>query len=583
MTGRIPDDTLQSIRERISIVEVISGYVALKKTGRNHLGLCPFHSEKTPSFTVSDERGLFHCFGCGAGGTVFTFLMRAERVDFREAVELLARRAGIALPEQQASGPSTEQRQQLVQLNETAQAYFRQSLRAAAGAAARQYLTQRGLQAATVERYGIGFCPPGNGLVRTLTAKRLALPKAAQLGLIGRRGTGQTYDRLWGRVTFPIRDGSGRLIGFGARTLGNDHPKYLNSPESPLFHKGQVLYGLYEARDTIRHAERVVIVEGYLDAIALVEAGIGNAVASLGTALTPAQLRLARRFAPEVVACFDGDAAGQAAAVRAFPACIEAGVWGLGAFLPEKSDPDSYVRERGAAALQALLDRAVPLADFFIRRHDPGPHATLPQRASAAAKVGAVIGRLRDPFQFDLLAKQAAQQLGVDEAVFRSLQNSAVPAATSDTAAEVPCEESFRSEETTLLEAMGLDSAAASLVMHRDVLDRFSSATLQAAGRAVLAAWEQGANPAMALDRLPDAVARRISATVLGDGALAGSDHLQVARDCIDKIEKRALRLQTREALVHLRHADASGDDARYRTELERQNALLRRKAVDGS
>ncbi len=585
MAGKIPDETLQAIRERVSIVEVVSGYVTLKKAGRNHLGLCPFHTEKTPSFTVSDDRGLFYCFGCGAGGTVFTFLMRADRLEFRDAVEVLARRAGVALPERTEKGPNGEQRQQLLEINEVAQGYFRQALQSPAGAAAREYLDKRGLSGDMIERYGVGFCPSGGtGLARTLSAKRCPTQKASELGLIGRRSDGSVYDRFWARVTFPIRDGSGRILGFGGRTLGHDHPKYLNSPDSALFHKGQVLYGLFEARDAIRAAERVVIVEGYLDALALVQADIGYTVASLGTALTEVQVRLARRFAPELVAFFDGDRAGQDAAVRAFAVCAEAGVWGLGAFLPSGFDPDSYTRERGAAATLSLLQQAVPLADFFIQRLDPGPDARLPQRAAAAERIGQVLARVRDPFQFELLARKAAQQLSVDETIFRNLRAAAAGARVVPTRPSTPegHTEVFRSEETTLLEAMALDRDVAQLVAHRGVLDSFGSPVLAEAGRTLLSAWQTNGGTASVVDQLPGPVAQRVTAGLLGQGALATGDCLQVARDCIDRIEQRAHRSEARADLVKLRQAEASGDTVRYREELERHNELLRGRDVRG-
>ena len=572
MAGLIPDDTLQAIRERVSIVEIVSGYVTLKKAGRNYLGLCPFHGEKTPSFTVSDERGLFHCFGCGAGGTVFTFLMRADHIGFPEAVEALARRAGVALPTRAAAGDS-QHRQELIEINEAAQRYFAESLRASAGTAARQYLAKRGVSSATIERYGLGFCPAaGAGLARALAGRRVPPPKAIELGLIGRRQDGSVYDRFWGRVTFPIRDGSGHIRGFGARTLGTEHPKYLNSPESPLFHKGHVLYGLFEAREAIRSADRVVIVEGYLDALALVEAGIGNAVASLGTALTAAQLRLAKRFAPEVVAFFDGDRAGQAAAVRAFGVCVEAGVWGLGAFLPEGFVPDTYVRQQGATATMTLLRDAIPLADYFIDKLDPGPTASLPQRASAAEKIGQVIAGLRDqnPFQFDLLARKSAQRLGVSESVFRTLRPLGAarePERTSDP--PISTAEPYRKEEATLIEVMVLDRDASRLVEDSRVLDAFSNAVLAEAGRAVLAALTRNADPAAALDRFPAALVQQISAGLLGQGPVAGGDRLQVARDCIARIEQRRTAQEKRRQLSKLRQAEAAGDDTAARQQLE--------------
>jgi len=582
MTGRIPDETLQAIRERVSLVEVVSGYVTLRKAGRNHLGLCPFHSEKTPSFTVNDERGLFHCFGCGAGGTVFTFVMRIDRIDFRDAVELLAHRAGIALPARGDTGPGGEQRQQLIELNRAAQRHFEEALRAPGGTPGRQYLEKRGLRRTTVEQYGIGYCPPTGGtLARALAGKKLPIQKAVELGLVGRRADGSMYDRFWGRVTFPIRDGSGNILGFGGRTLGSDHPKYLNSPESPLFHKGQVLYGLFEARDAIRSAERVVVVEGYLDALALVEAGIGYAVASLGTALTPAQLRLAKRFAPEVVAFFDGDRAGQQAAARAFGACVEAGVWGLGAFLPEGFDPDTYVRAHGADATRAILQRAIPLADFFLQRMSPGADATLPQRARAAEEVGRVITKVHDPIQFNLLAKQAAEHLRVDEAIFRDVRARGVAAGPSRPPAPPHRpDQRFRAEEATLLEVMAWDHDVARLVSRSGVLDAFSDAALADAGRAVLAAWENDNNGTSALDKMPGPIAERISAAVLGEGAVSTDDRLHVAQDCIDAIERRQHRSQVREGVARLRLAEARGDDAAVREQLQRNSALLRRREV---
>lgn len=576
MAGKIPDDTLQAIRERVSIVEVVSGYVGLKKAGRNHIGLCPFHAEKTPSFTVNDERGLFHCFGCGAGGTVFTFLMRADRIDFREAVEVLARRAGVRLPERAEPWQSSEQRQELIQLNEAAQRCFRQALGSVAGAPAREYLQRRGVSAEVIEHYGLGFNPPdGAGLARGLPPKRQQ--QAVDLGLLGRRSDGGLYERFRGRITFPIRDGSGRILGFGGRTLGSDHPKYLNSPESALFHKGQVLYGLYEARRAIQEAERVVMVEGYLDALALVQASIGYTVASLGTALSSAQLRLARRFAPQVIAFFDGDRAGQEAAARAFAVCVEAGVWGLGAFLPDGLDPDDYVRQHGAAATLVLLEKAVPLADFFIGRVDPGPNATLPERARAAEKIGQVICHVRDPFQFNLLAKQTAQRLGVDESLFREQRAAGLtrlPAKALDRAEPA----AFRPEEATLLEAMALDRDVALLVSRRNALDAFSNPALAAAGRTLLVAWERNHSCDAAVDQLPPAIAERVTAGLLGEGPIATGDRLQAARDCIDRIEHRTRRSEAKEMSAALRQAEAAGDDQRYREALARKNDLLRRR-----
>jgi DNA primase len=566
MSGRLSDDILQSVRERVSIVEVISSHVSLRKSGRNYLGLCPFHAEKTPSFTVSEERGLFHCFGCGAGGTVFTFLMRADRVEFREAVELLAKRAGVTLPQSTERGPGSDARQALISIHEAAQEHFVTALHSPRGGPAREYLKSRGLNPETVARYGLGFCPAeGAGLTRSLAAKGVVLARAADLGLVGRRSDGSTYDRFFGRVTFPIRDSAGRIVGFGGRTLGTNHPKYLNSPESALFHKGDVLYGLFEARQAIREAERVVIVEGYLDALALVEAGVGYTVASLGTALGPAQLRLARRFAPEIVAFFDGDRAGQEAAARAFAVCAETDVWGLGAFLPDGFDPDTFIRAHGKTATLSLLQHAVPLADFFIQRADPGPAASVPERARAAAKVAEVLSLVREPAQFSLLARKAAQQLGVDEEIFRARRTikrapmPGTPLQPSPTGRGAP---SLRAEEVMLIETMALDRDVAQQVSERGILEHFENDVLADAGRRLAAAWEEQGGVEGAVDQLPDVIAKRITAGLLGVGALASSDHMQVAEHCITRMEERRSHAEARTVREQIQHAEARGDQS---------------------
>ncbi|HUI24458.1 MAG TPA: DNA primase, partial [Candidatus Kryptonia bacterium] len=416
MAGKIPDEIIQAIRDRVSIVEVVSSYVTLKKAGRNYLGLCPFHTEKTPSFTVNDERGLFHCFGCGVGGTIFTFMMKMERQEFPDAVAGLARRAGIALPDRREDSPAAQHREQLLRVNNFAAAFFRQALLRPDGERARRYLTERGVAPEISERYGLGLAPSsGAALARALANKGAPEALAIELGLLGRANDGRVYDRFRGRLMFPIRHSDGRVVGFGGRVLDGEGPKYLNSPESLLFHKGEGLYGLAEARNAIREVDRVVLVEGYLDALAVVQAGIEHTVATLGTALTIAQLRMLRRFTGNVTAFFDGDAAGQKAAERAFAICAEAGVWADGAFLPGGFDPDSYVRQRGAAATRQLLAQAIPLFDFYLRRIDPGVHAPVPARARAAAEVARVLALVRDPFAQDLLVRQAAERLGVSE------------------------------------------------------------------------------------------------------------------------------------------------------------------------
>ncbi len=583
MASRIPDETLQAIRDRISLVEVVSSYVSLKRAGRNHLGLCPFHDEKTPSFTVSDERGLFHCFGCGAGGTVFNFLMRVERLEFPEAVEQLAKRAGVALPARGADDPAAALRERLYAANAEAETFFRQVLASPDGEGARRYLAGRGLKPEVIERYGLGFAPAtGTALATWLARQQLAGDLAVQAGLLGRQADGRVYERFRGRVMFPIRDRRGRVIAFGGRTLGSDQPKYLNSPESPVFRKGSGLYGLAEARDSIRVADRVVLVEGYLDALLLVQEGVPYTVATLGTALTPAQLRLVRPLGGDqltVFFFFDGDRAGRQAALRAFAVSAEAGVWGRAAFLPEGFDPDSYIRRHGTEATLALLDAAPPLTDFYFDNMVP-PGASLPQRRRAAEDLKRILVRVGDEVQFELLVGQAATRLGVGEEVFRRARSgSGAPSARPAAPASEP---EWPVEERMLVEAMAADREVADWVLRRGTLALLTDQELASAGQQISEAWTDGRPIADLIERLPEVLARRLAAMLLGGGPLAEAvDRMKMAEDCVKRIEERAARARRQAIAAELRRAERRGDES-WRAPLENLNEVRRREGGAG-
>ena len=578
MARRIPDETLQAIRDRISIVEVISAYVNLKRAGRNHVGLCPFHGEKTPSFTVSEERGLYHCFGCGESGTVFTFVMKVERLEFLDAVTQLAKRAGVTLPERDHDDPAARRREQLYAANAAGERFFRDTLSGPAGASARRYLTARGLRQETIERYGVGFAPAGGtALASWLAGQRVAPELAQQAGLLGRRDDGRMYDRFRGRVMFPIRDRRGRTVAFGGRTLGDDQPKYLNSPESPLFHKGEGLYGVAEARDAIRAADRAVLVEGYMDALLLAQEGIPYTVATLGTALTAAQLRLLPPLGGDglsVFFFFDGDRAGRQAALRGFGVCAEAGVWGRAAFLPEGFDPDSYVRHHGTAATLALLDAAPTLVDFYFDSQLP-PGATLPQRTRLADDVRRLLARVSNDLQFELLARQAAARLGLSETVFRRARTAPV-AAPRPTAGDA--RPRWPAEERLLIELMATDRAVADWAGARAALTRFTAADLRDAGDQIVAAWEQGRPLGDVVDRLPKALAEGLSAAAIGGGpVMAADERMRAAEDCVRRIDTRTARAQRQAIASELRRAESSGSEG-WRDALADLNNELRRK-----
>ncbi|MEO8601802.1 MAG: DNA primase [bacterium] len=585
MARRIPDETLQAIRDRVSLVEVVSAYVHLKRAGRNHLGLCPFHGEKTPSFTVSEERGLFHCFGCGESGTAFTFLMKMERLDFLDAVTQLAKRAGVALPERDGDDPAAQQRERLYAANVAAERFFRESLAGPAGAAARRYLAQRGLRDDTIARFALGFAPAGGTVLTTALERQKIAPEVAlQAGLLGRSQDGRIYDRFRGRVTFPIRDRRGRTIAFGGRSLGDEQPKYLNSPETPLFKKGEGLYGVAEAREPIRASARAVLVEGYMDALVLAQEGIGYVMATLGTALTANQLRMLAPLGGDDLAVFfffDGDRAGRNAAVRAFGVCAEAGVWGRAAFLPEGHDPDSFTRQHGAAATLALLDAAPSLIDFYFDAKVPAG-GSVQDRSRVAEEVKALLPRIKDPVQRDRFAQQATLRLDLTSEVFFGAKR--IPDLDHSHKYQARARENgqWPAAELQLIELMAYDAPVAELVDGRDTLTHFRALDLAEVGRRIITAWRDGRPVIEVLDGSPAALLRAINGAIVGGGPLASmEDRCGTAAGLMDRIEGDAARLRRQAMVSEVRRAESTGDD-RWRLRLVDLNNVRRREGGAG-
>jgi DNA primase len=429
---------LDEIRGRVDIVELIGGFVNLKRAGESWKGLCPFHNERTPSFTVNPKRGIFHCFGCGAGGDAFGFLMRHDRLAFPEAVRALAERAGVDLPtSREPSGEAPGKLEALRRVMALAADFYTRSLWEPAGARAREYLDQRGVDRETALRFGLGYAPEGwNALLGFMARESIGPDVLVQAGLALPRQTGAGhYDRFRGRLLFSIRDAQGRVIAFGGRALAGEEPKYLNSPETPLYVKGQTLFALDLARPAIHDKKRAIVVEGYLDCLMAHQHGFGEAVAALGTAFTPAQLALLRRHADEVVAVFDADAAGQKASTRLEEMLTDAmDLQNLGwsvsrtgefdkpgamsitvAVLPSGHDPDSLLRAEGAAALASRLDAARPLLSFVLERmlaeEDLG---TARGRSAAHARVALLLSKVSSAEEATTLSREAARRLGVD-------------------------------------------------------------------------------------------------------------------------------------------------------------------------
>jgi DNA primase len=561
MPGRISDDAIRTIRERASLIEVVSDVVALRRRGgRSAVGLCPFHAEKTPSFNVSEEHGFYHCFGCDEHGDVFSFVMKTQSLTFPDAVRTVAQRFGLPVPEEAAAGGGARS-EPLVAVSESAAAFFRGALRGPDGARARDYLAERGIRPETVERFGLGYAPGGGeALVRHLRAQALPLDDAVAAGLVMRRTSGGMLDRFRDRLIFPIADLRGRVIAFGGRVLpgtpatGDPPPKYLNSPESPIFHKSRTLYGLGLARDAIREHGRVAVVEGYLDVIAVAQAGIGEVVAPLGTALTVDQLAVVSRFTERVIACFDGDPAGRRAAARSFPAFIDAGLWGRGVFLPAGDDPDTFVRARGGEAFGALLDTAEPLIEAWLAEVVGPDRDAVRRRAEAAREVTRLLQRLRtrDPDKFDVLAGRAAQTIGVAEERLRAegvATRAAAPVAATPRSAGP-------AEEELIVELLAAHPEVVDRVRQADIVDDFEHAASREAAVQLLA--DPVGDRTALVQSLPRELRDRVARRLLED-----SDEHERERalaDCIARIQGRRMRRLRSRLRDELRAAEARGD-----------------------
>ncbi len=449
MAGRIPQAFLDDLLERVDIVDVIDRRVKLRKSGKNYTARCPFHEEKTPSFSVNPDKQFFYCFGCGAGGNALGFLMDYENLDFPRAVEALASSAGLQVPREPGRGGTGDAGQEqsnkaLYTLMEQVATWYRQQLR---GHPEREravhYLKSRGLTGAIARQFDLGFAPPGwDNLHQALgnTPAQLALLKDS--GMLVENESGKLYDRFRDRVVFPIRDQRGRVVAFGGRVLGDDKPKYLNSPETAIFHKGRELYGLFQARQANRKLDRLLVVEGYMDVIALAQHGISNATATLGTATSKTHLERIYRVCPEVVFCFDGDEAGRKAAVRAMEAalpCMEDGRQARFLFLPEGEDPDTMVRSRGAGYFQALVADAMPLEQFLFESVAQGVDTSSMDGKARLSKLALPLMRqLPEGVYRQLMYQALAQRTGLDLASLMQLEPATQPPAPEYHAPDSP-------------------------------------------------------------------------------------------------------------------------------------------------
>ncbi len=417
--------TAERVKQQADIVRVVGEYVRLKKTGKDFSGLCPFHQEKTPSFTVSPIKQIFYCFGCGKGGDVFNFVMEMERCEFPDALRLVAEKCGILIPKAKPSSPAertqSSVRTTLVEMHREAQTFFVKQLQGTAeGKLARAYLEDRGLDKATIERFGIGYAPSGGDMLLSHLKGKYAEKLLAESGLVSRGDGGRLFDRFRRRITFPIANESGKIVAFGCRSLGDDQPKYLNSPETPIYSKSNVLYHLDRAKEALRRSEFAVLVEDYMDAIAVARAGISNVVASCGTSLAEPQIKLLGRFTKRVIVNYDPDAAGQAATERSIAILLEQDFEVRVLALPGKADPDKFIGEQGADAYMKLLKESPPYVDYLIARARQMDMTTAEGKLRAVNFLLPYVQKIPNRILRSEWATRIAQQLRLDEPVLRA-------------------------------------------------------------------------------------------------------------------------------------------------------------------
>ena len=437
MAGRIPQDFIDDLIARADIVDVVGRRVQLKKAGREFKACCPFHDEKTPSFTVSPAKGFYHCFGCGAHGTAIGFLMEYDHMSFVEAIESLAHSMGVEVPRDESDKPARRY-DELFSLMDTVSRHWQACLKDSPNAV--EYLKNRGIDGPTARRFGIGYAPDGwSNILDKFGKSPEAIERLLATGLIIAKDSGQHYDRFRDRIMFPIRDARGRTIGFGGRILGDGEPKYLNSPETVLFHKGRELYGLYEARQALRQIEQLVVVEGYMDAVALARHGIDFAVATLGTATTSEHLNRLFRLTENVCFAFDGDRAGRKAAWRALENAlplIREGRQVRFMFLPEGHDPDSFVNEFGTDAFLAAMADGTALSGFLINElAGQVDMQTVDGRARLAELARPLVAKIPQGVYRELLIDSLAEEVGLTSAKLEKMLGNAAPTSAGVAAA----------------------------------------------------------------------------------------------------------------------------------------------------
>lgn len=564
--GFLSEEKVSEIRDRSSILEVVSDYVNLKKAGKNYKGLCPFHSEKTPSFMVNEEKQIFHCFGCGAGGDVFTFLMKVGNFSFPQAVEELAKRYGVRLPPRElspAKKKEMDKREILFQINQMASEYFHDLLsRRREGEEGRRYIFQRGMSEKIIKEHRLGYSlERWDGLVQHLQEKKVSLELAWELGLIFPKKREGWYDAFRGRVLFPIFDLHQRVVGFGGRLIKEGEPKYLNSPESSLYHKGEILYGLQVAKGYIPKKDCVIIVEGYFDLLTLHQFGLKHSVATLGTALTAQHVHILKRYTKNLITVFDADVAGVQASLRALPLFLEEEVSGKTIILPKDEDPDEFLRKGNLEEFEKRAINAVSLIDFFFERlmktHDT---KSIDGKVKVAEEGMALIDKIPNKIRKNFYTKTLAERLDLPESLLmeRLRSSSKDRSKGEEDFKKRPVEGSFPKSEEMVVRLMIHHPELIPTITEEGILREFESPVLQKMAENLEGLYQQRRRLDLteALGCFEEDLKERLCEFAFQESDLEAGDREKILKDCIEKIRKKRLKRDEGEILKRIKEAE---------------------------
>lgn len=583
MGNYVNNEIVRQIKESVSIVALVENYVSLSKSGSNYRGLCPFHDDKNPSFYVNESKGLFHCFSCGAGGDVLGFYMRYNNLTFGEAVSELAKIAGIKVRTPRRLEGNHRKREILLKINSFASSFFHNLLLNSSEAEhARDYAQKRGITLDIIREFEIGFAPPSWSLLSSELERRgIPLGLAEELGLIIRRGSREGYyDRFRDRLIFPIRDQEGRVIGFGGRALGGGDPKYLNSPESLVYHKSSSLYGLHASKDHIRKQGKVILVEGYIDFLALWREGIKNVVATLGTSISSENAVRLRRLAPEAVLIFDRDAAGVKAALRVLGTFLKEGLSPRIVVLPEGNDPDSFVYTHSAEVLSKMVEEARPLLDFYFEETLSGLRERRLSRKEASSALAEAIALVRDPLERSYLVGKAAEALAIPEREFTEFVGRVSSSKPSPLTRSNPMP---TSPEFFVLKVLLKHPDLCHVLVEMDVLEYFKDGDL----KTILREFASGADVSSILLDLGDNTRAQemVSLAFFSSNDIPERGEAEgILRDCLRNIHHRGLSEKLRMLRLEIEQARRQKDERlelilfEKHRDLERTRENLRRR-----